>query len=84
MARTNAQNQAAYRARHIKGEGGTASRLDVLIADSAKLALKRLVARYRVSNRSMLEALILDAQKALLDTLDADQQSAYYDSVVVD
>lgn len=81
MARTNAQNQAAYRTRHTKGEGGTASRLDVLIADSAKLALKRLAARYGVSNRAMLETLILDAQKALTDTLDSDQHSAYCDSV---
>lgn len=80
MARTNAENQAAYKARHLKNEAGTSERLDVLIDQSAKLALKRLAAHYRVSLRVMLQTLIEDKQSALLDTLSGDQQTAFYDS----
>ena len=79
MAMTNAQIQAAYKARHLKDENGTSERLDVLIDSSAKLALKRLAAHYRVSQRVMLQTLIADKQSALLDTLGSDEQNAFYD-----
>ncbi len=77
---SNKQIQAAYRERHLKDEGGTSARLDVLLDSSAKLALQRMTAHYRVSQRAMLEKLITDAQTALLDTMNGDAQSAYYDS----
>lgn len=78
--KTNAQNQAAHRARHLKDVDGTSARLDVLLDQSAKLALNRMAAHYRISNRAMLERLINDAQAALLDTMTSNQQSAHYDA----
>ena len=80
MAKTNAQIQAAYKARHLKDESGTSERLDVLIDSSAKLALKRLAAHYRVSQRSLLQTLISDKQTTLLETMDSGQQDAFYDA----
>ncbi len=81
MAKTNAQNQAAYKARHLKEESGTSERLDMLIDSSAKLTLKRLAAHYRVSQRALLQTLIEDEQSTLLETMTGDQQSAFYDAV---
>jgi len=80
MALTNAQAQAAYRARHIK-DAASARRLDLVIDADSVTALKRLAAHYRVTQRAMLQKLIDDAQAALLDTLDGGQQDAYYDRV---
>lgn len=77
---TNAQIQAAYRARHCN-ELASARRLDLLIDADAHTALKRLATHYRVTQRAMLERLIADAQAALLTTLDAGQQDAYFDAV---
>ena len=79
--KTNAQNQAAHRQRHLKDERSTSTRIDILIDQSAKLALKRMATHYRVSRRAMLEKLTNDAQTALLATMDADSQTAYYDAV---
>ncbi len=80
MALTNAQIQAAYRARHCKDEG-TAKRLDLVIDSASLTAVKRMAAHYRVTQRTMLQRLIDDAQVALLNTLDGSQQDDYYDSV---
>ena len=80
MALSNAQIQAAYRARHYK-DGVTARRLDLVIDADAQTALKRMAAHYRVTQRAMLQTLISDTQKALLTTLDSTQQDAYFDAV---
>ncbi len=80
MALTNAQIQAAYRARHCK-DGDTARRLDLVIDADAQTALKRMAAHYGVTQRAMLQNLIGAAQKALLHTMDGGQQDAYYDRV---
>jgi hypothetical protein len=81
MAQTNAQNQAAHRQRHLKNGGGTSTRMDIVIDQTAKLALKRMAAHYRMSNRAMLQKLTNDAQAALLATMDSDSQTAYYGAV---
>ena len=82
MALTNAQIQAAYRARHCKDiDTQSARRLDLVIDADAQTALKRMVAHYRVTQRAMLQNLIVDAQKALLTTMDGGQQDAYFDRV---
>jgi len=80
MALSNAQIQAAYRARHYK-DGVTARRLDLVIDADAQTALKRMAAHYRVTQRAMLQNLIGDAQTALLRTMDGGQQDDYYDRV---
>lgn len=81
MAQTNAQNQAAHRQRHLKDDGGTSTRMDIVIDQTAKLALMRMATHYRISNRAMLEKLTNDAQAALLATMDSDSQTTYYDAV---
>lgn len=80
MALTNAQIQAAYRARHYK-DADNARRLDLVIDSASVTALKRMAAHYRVTQRAMLQTLINDAQAALLGTLDGGQQDAYCDAV---
>ena len=82
MALTNAQIQAAYRVRHCKDlETASASRMDMVIDSAGLLALKRMAAHQGVTQRAMLQKLIDDAQRALLHTMDASQQDAYYDRV---
>ncbi len=82
MALTNAQIQAAYRARLCKDlDTASASRMDMVIDSASLMALKRLAAHQGVTQRAMLQKLIDVAQRALLNTLDGDQQDAYYDRV---
>jgi hypothetical protein len=82
MSMTNAQIQSAYRARHIKDiDTANARRVDTLIDSASMTALKRLAAHYRVSQRGMLQKLIVDAQTALFATLDGDAQDAYCDAI---
>ncbi len=74
MALTNAQIQAAYRARHCKDvDSATASRIDTLIDTTSMTALKRMAAYYGVSQRAMLQTLINEAQKALMANLSLDK-----------
>ena len=82
MALTNAQIQAAYRARHCKDlNTASASRVDMVIDSASLMALKRLAAHQGVTQRVMMQTVIDDAQPALLNTLDGGQQDAYYDGV---
>ena len=78
MAQSNAERQAAYRARHLKDENGQGERISLLVNVHAKRALERLARRYAVTQRAMLEKLLNDAQTALLDTLTPDEQASYY------
>ena len=78
MAQTNAQRQAAYRARHLKDESGTDERISLLVDLHAKRALERLATRYAVTQRAMLERLVKNAESAMLDTLTPDEQASYY------
>lgn len=81
--KSNAQIQADYRARHLKSDGATSARLDMLVDQSAKLALQRLAAHQGVTMREMLQSLAMAAQSTLLATLDADQQGRFYDAVKI-
>jgi hypothetical protein len=67
MAKSNAERQAAYRARHLKDENGTGLRLNLVIDAHAKWALERLSVCYGVTQREMLERLARDAERATLD-----------------
>lgn len=78
MAKSNAERQAAYRARHLKDENGMGERISVLLDIHAKRALERLAKRYAVTQRAMLEKLLKDAERAMLDTLTHDEQASYY------
>jgi predicted Zn-dependent protease len=82
MAQTNAERQAAYRARHLKDVDGEGERLNMVVDTKSKLTLKRLAIRYGVTQRDVLEGLIDDAEKALLKKLSSAEQAEYYDSTV--
>ena len=62
----NAQRQAEYRARHLKSEDAQLQRLNLMIDLHAKRALKRLASCYGVTQKSMLERLIRQAQEVAL------------------
>lgn len=81
MGATNAERQAAFRARKIKAEDGNGSRLDLVIDTSTHLALKRLAKHYGVSMVALLAQLARDEQHRVLDEMDGAQQTAYYDAV---
>jgi len=62
----NAQRQADYRARHLKSEYAQLQRLNLMIDLHAKRALERLASCYGVTQKSMLESLIRQAQEVAL------------------
>ena len=57
----NAQRQADYRARHLKDVNGKLDRVSVLVDFHAKRALERLACCYGVTQRAMLEHLVIQA-----------------------
>ena len=61
--RSNAQRQADYRARHLKDENSQLERLSLLVAFPAKRALERLACCYGVTQRAMLERLLMQANR---------------------
>jgi hypothetical protein len=71
MAMTNAQRQAAYRVRQLKSDDVLAQRLNLMIDLHAKCALERLALCYGVTQRAILETLLIQAQRAVIERLDA-------------
>jgi hypothetical protein len=67
MATTNAQRQAAYRAKHLQGVEGQGERLNIVISAQAKRSLERLASCYGVTQRAMIERLLLEAEHAAID-----------------
>lgn len=65
--RSNAQRQADYRQRHLQSEHHSLQRLSLMVDLHAKLALQRLAKCYGVTQRSMLEGLIQQAQRVAVD-----------------
>jgi hypothetical protein len=80
MALTNAELQAAYRARHLADEAGRGERLNAVIDQSAKRALDRLAACYGTTHRAILERLLREAESGALDRAEAipDGPADYY------
>lgn len=67
MAKTNAERQAAYRARHVQSVDGDGEQVNMVVAVSAKRALERLAACYSVTQRVILEHLLGQPDRAALD-----------------
>jgi len=67
MAKSNAQRQAAYRARHLKNEDSLGERLNLIVDLHTKLALERWAKCYGVTQKQALCYLIAKAQQAALD-----------------
>ena len=66
MAKSNAERQAAYRTRHLKDENGKGERLNLVIDLQAKRTLERLATCYGVTQRAMLERILVEAERASL------------------
>jgi hypothetical protein len=84
MAMSNAQRQAACRVRHLKSEEVADQRLNLVIDLHAKCALERLAVCYGVTQRAVLQMLLIQAQRAVIQRLDAmselpDGANQYYD-----
>ena len=73
----NAKRQAEYRKRHIKE--GSDKRLNVILGLDAKLALERMAKLHGVSNKELLERVLLETQCQLIADMDGEQQTRYYD-----
>jgi DNA-directed RNA polymerase specialized sigma subunit len=73
----NAKRQAEYRKRHMKE--GSDQRLNVILGLDAKLALERMAKHDGVTNKSLLERVLLEAESRLLEDMDGEQQTRYYD-----
>jgi hypothetical protein len=70
MARTAAERQAAYRTkRSTAGDNGD-RRLNTWVTTGAALALSRLAHRYGVTQREMLERLIIAPDQQIIDSLE--------------
>jgi hypothetical protein len=83
--RSNAQRQADYRARHLQSEDGHLQRLGLMVDQHAKLALHRLAKCYGVTQRSILEGLILQAQRVAVDeamAMSPNDHADYYDGLL--
>lgn len=63
MATSNAQRQAAYRLKHLKDVDGQGERLNIIIDLHAKKALERLSSCYGVTQRAMIEKLLIEAER---------------------
>lgn len=80
MAKTNAEIQAAYRrnrpyARNFDGE----MRLNTWVLSSAKMALSRMALHFGVSEKALLERLILDEQERLTRGMTDEEFDRYYE-----
>ena len=80
--KTNAQRQADYRTRHLKDENAQLERLSLLVDLHAKRALERLACCYGVTQRAMLERLLMQANQLAQEQAaqqDPDGHAAYFD-----
>ena len=71
----NAKRQAEYRKRHIKE--GSDQRLNVILGLDTKLALDRMATHFEVSNKELLERVLLERQSQLLANMDDEQKTRY-------
>jgi len=84
MAMSNAQRQAAYRLRHLKSEDVLDQRLNLVIDLHAKCALERLALCYGITQRALLQMLLMNADHAVVERIDAMRElpngvNQYYD-----
>ena len=76
LKKANAKRQSEYRKRHIKD--GSDQRLNVILDLQAKLALERMAKHYGVSNKELLERVLLETQSQLMADMDGEQQTRYF------
>ena len=71
MPTSNAQRQAAYRARHLQAVDGEGVRLNMIVGTHAKCALERLAGAHGLTQRAMLERLLVRAEQGTVAALPA-------------
>lgn len=69
MAQTAAQRQAAYRVRRSTAGDNGERRLNTWISTGASLALKRLATHHGMTQREVLESMLLRAEDQMLEKL---------------
>ena len=79
MGKSNAERQAAYRERHFKALDGELERLNLAVSVPAKAQLGRLASCYAVTQREVIESLLAQAERRLLNDLAPDEHSQYFD-----
>ena len=77
MAKTTAQRQAEYRAR--RRQQGDTARLNTEVSLIAHIALERLAHHHGLTQRQMLERLLIEPDEALCRTLEGDDFRRYVD-----
>lgn len=78
MGMTSAERQRAYRQRHLKD--GIRERINLVVSVSTKRKLERLARHYGVTQVAMLERLLAQAEREVVDVLE--HQAAYYDGII--
>lgn len=80
MVTSNAKRQSAYRKRHLHDEDGNCERINQLVSLHAKKALERLAKCYGVTQRGLLEKLLIDAENETVDRVSIylNGQADYY------
>ncbi len=81
---TNAERQAAYRAKHLKDIEGVDVRLNIIVHATTKAALKRLAVCYGVTQKAMIERLMREAERSAIGAAAAmpNGEAAYYAGVL--
>jgi len=72
MAASSAERQAKYRRSRARAGDNGERRINAWVSSGTVLALGRLTKHYGVTQREMLERLVLGADKQILATLDPD------------
>lgn len=80
MAKSNAERQAAYKARRATGEIND-RQLNTWLSSEAFFALQRLATHGELTRKGQLEKLILDADKLATANMNDSEFNAYVDSV---
>lgn len=78
-ALSNAERQAAFRTRHLKDVDAEGERVNVVVHFSAKKALERLATCYGVTQKDILERLLVGAEKAQTRRFSAEEFADYHD-----
>ncbi|AFL73569.1 hypothetical protein [Thiocystis violascens] len=80
MALSNAERQRRYRERAYRDpDGHLLARITLSLASGPAAALKRLASGYGITQRELIERLLIQAERSVMDRLDPDQGTAYLD-----
>jgi hypothetical protein len=78
MAMSNAERQRRYRERAYRDpDGHLLTRVTLSLGVSPAAALKRLASGYAITQRELIERLLIEADRAALDRLDPSTRSGF-------